>query len=144
MGCSLTCTLLLRHTPSQSALDFVSIHRGTSWWSQNIVKVYASIRQLSKWAYHWSCLSYGSVILDKLTNRHRGFQDHFYWEGARMTVWGAGGNFNVLLISITLSSWESQYLISSVFTLLVYLFALHDTQVQKLSTKEVFFPYKTI
>lgn len=61
-----------------------------------------------------------------------------------MTVRGAGGNFNVLLISITLSSWEGQYLISSVLILLVYLFALHATHVQKLSTKEVFFPYKTI
>lgn len=60
-----------------------------------------------------------------------------------MTVWGPEGNFNVLLILITLSSW-GQYMIFSVHFVLVYPFALHEIQVQKLSTKEVFCPSKII
>lgn len=61
-----------------------------------------------------------SCWTDLLTG-HRGFQDHLYWDGNRMRVWGAGGNFNVLLIPITLSRWESRYLILSVLVLLLYM-----------------------
>lgn len=103
--------------------------------------VYASMRQLSKQAYYGSCLPMALSFWTDLLIGHRDFQDLLYWEGNR--IWVAEGNFKILLISTTLSSW-GQYMISSVLIVLVYLFALRETQVQKLPTKEASCPSKII
>lgn len=62
-----------------------------------------------------------------------------------MRVGGAGGIFNVLLILITLSRWQSQYLILSAHSFSLHgTFALHEAWVQDLSTKKVVCPFKIV